>query len=167
VRDLTGQPVYEKDNRGNLIPKDWMIQMWKGRYGLVMLGGEIGIYTKPSTQSAEHYNAALAEEEIIMAMDVYHQNLKTNKVEYLFTRGPESAWWLTGFVPGSFYEYNKKSEVIAVANFQFPTEEMMKLFYNGMKAAGFRDGSPGRDNPETITTNGTSVKFCWQYIDQS
>jgi len=163
--DDSGNPIYETAN-GKPVEKDWMIQLWKGRYGLVMLGAEFGVYTKPSTQQAEHYNSAVPEEELVMAMDVYQHNFLTGKTTYLFTRGPESAWWLTGFVPGSFYEYNKKEEVIAVANIQFPTEEMMRLFYNGMKNAGFRDGSPGRDNPETITINGSSVKFCWQYIDQ-
>jgi len=164
--DDSGNPIYETGANGKPVEKDWMIQLWKGRYGLVMLGAEFGVYTKPSTQQTQHYNAAVSEEELVMAMDVYQHNFLTKQTKYLFTRGPESAWWLTGFVPGSFYEYNKKSEIIAVANIQFPSEDMMKLFYNAMKNVGFRDGSPGRDNPETITTNGNSVKFCWQYIDQ-
>ena len=74
------------------------------RYGLVMLGGEIGVFAKPTTQATEHYSALPSEEE----------------TQYLFTRGPQSDWWLTGFVPGSFYEYNKKSEIIVLANIQFP-----------------------------------------------
>jgi len=164
--DDSGNPIYETGFNGKPIEKDWMIQLWKGRYGLVMLGAEFGVYTKRADQQAEHYNAAVAEEELVMAMDVYQHNFLTGKRKDLFTRGPESAWWLTGFVPGSFHEFNKKEEVIAVADFQFPTEEMMRLFYNGMKAAGFRDGSPGPSNPETITTQGLHVKFCWQHIDQ-
>jgi len=164
--DDSGNPIYETGPGGKPIEKDWLIQLWKGRYGLVMLGAEFGIYTKPSTQQAEHYYSAVAEEELVMAFDVYQHNFQTRQTKHLFTRGPESHWWITGFVPGSFHEYNNKSEIICVANIQFPTEEMMRLFYNKMKDAGFRDGSPGRDNPETITTNGTSVKFCWQYIDQ-
>ncbi|MCL2494986.1 MAG: DUF4474 domain-containing protein [Oscillospiraceae bacterium] len=164
--DITGNPIYETGADGKPIPKDWMIQCWKGRYGLVMLGAEFGVYTKPSTQTAEHYYCAVAEEELVMAMDVYQQNFKTGTKKHLFTRGPESAWWLTGFVQGTFHEFNRKDEIIAVVNMTFPSEEMMRLFYNGMKAAGFRDGSPGRDSPETITTNGNSCKFCWQFIDQ-
>ncbi|MDR0531827.1 MAG: DUF4474 domain-containing protein [Oscillospiraceae bacterium] len=169
MRDLTGKPVYETDERGNPIPKDWMIQMWKGRYGLVMLGGEIGIYTKPSTQTAEHYNSAVAEEELIMAMDVYHQNLSTGKTEYLFTRGPESAWWLTGFVPGAFYDEQaaqKRSEIILVANLQFPNEDMMNQFVIALQKKGFAPGSPSRDRVESYTTSGNSVKLSWQYLDE-
>jgi len=164
--DSSGNPIYETDSSGKPVEKDWMIQCWKGRYGLVLLGAEFGIYTKPRTQTTEHYYSAVAEEELVMAMDVYQHNFLTKQTKHLFTRGPESNWWLTGFVPGSFHEFNKKSEIIAVVNMQFPTEDMMRLFYNGMKAAGFKDGAPSPSNPETITTSGVSVKFCWQYIDQ-
>jgi hypothetical protein len=169
-RDLTGKPIYETDSRGNPIPKDWMIQMWKGRYGLIMLGGEVGIYTKPATQAAEHYNSAVAEEELIIAMDVYQANLQTGAKKHLFTRGPESAWWLTGFTPGSFHDEtspNKKSEIILVANIQFPSDDMLRLFCSGLSKAGFHSGSPGRDNPETYTTVGHSVKVAWQFLDES
>jgi len=165
--DDSGNPIYETDNRGRPIEKDWMVQMWKGRYGLVMLGGEIGIYTKPSNQAADHYYAAVAEEELVMAMDLYQQNQTTKTTpKHLFTRGPESAWWLTGFVPGSYIEYNNKSEIIMVTNIQFPNEEMLALFANGIRNAGFQEGSPGRDNPETYRTSGTSIKISWQRIDQ-
>ena len=164
--DDNNDPVYETDSKGKPIPKDWMIQLWKGRYGLVMLGAEFGVYTKPSTQQSEHYNAAVAEEELVMAMDVYQHNFRTGKTTYLFTRGPESNWWLTGFVPGSYIEHNKKEEVIAVGNIQFPSEEMMQLFASGLKAAGFSEGAPGRDNPETYRIAGASIKFSWQYVDQ-
>ena len=166
VYDNNGNPVYETDTWGRPVEKDWMIQMWKGRYGLVMLGAEIGVYTKSSTQTAEHYNAAVSEEELVMAMDVYQHNFKTGATKYLFTRGPESAWWLTGFVPGSFYEFNKKAEVILVANIQFPSTDMMNMFAQGMRSAGFSEGAPSKDNPETYRTSGTSLKFSWQNFDQ-
>jgi len=146
--------------------QDWMIQMWKGRYGLEMLGGEIGVFTKPTTQAAEHYYSALPSEELVMAMDVWQHNFLTGQTKYLFTRGPEKNWWLNGFVPGSLYEFNRKSEIIMLANMQFPDQEMLGLFVSGMEKAGFRQGTPSRDNPETYITSGTSIKFCWQHIDQ-
>jgi len=166
----TKKPVYETDSKGNKIPKDWQIQMWKGRYGLVMLGGEIGVYTKPSTQKANHYNSALLEEELVFAIDLYQHNFKTGKTNYLFTRGPESSWWLTGFVPGNFNDNranNKgKDEIIMVTNIQFPTKTMLDLFVKGMEKAGFRKGAPNYKNTETYTVSGNSIKFSWQYIDE-
>ncbi|MDR2526035.1 MAG: DUF4474 domain-containing protein [Oscillospiraceae bacterium] len=161
-----GKPLYELDAKGDPIPKDWMVQLWKGRYGMVMLGGEIGVYTKPSTQTSAHYYSAVAEEELVMAMDCYQKNFTTGNTKKLFTRGPESAWWLTGFVPGSFFQYNNKPEVIMVGSIQFPDAEMLNQFIAHFTAAGFKEGAVTRDTPETYTTNGSSVKFCWQYIDQ-
>ena len=163
---IDGKPVYETDASGKPIPKDWMVQLWKGRYGLVMLGAEFGVYTKPSTQNAEHYYSAVAEEELVMAMDVYQQNFLTGTKKHLFTRGPESHWWLTGFVSGTFHQNNNKSEIICVANIQFPNQEMLKAFETPFAAAGFKLGSPGRDTPETYLVSGNSIKFSWQYIDQ-
>jgi len=146
--------------------KDWLVQMWKGRYGLVLLGGEIGVYNRPAGQTAEPYCSALEEEELLLAMDIYQHNFKTGETEYLFTRGPQPDWWLTGFVPGSFYEWNKKSEIIMVADIQFPNEEMLRTFETSFVAAGFTQGSPQHDTPETYTVSGSNLKFCWQYIDQ-
>ena len=145
--------------------KDWLVQMWKGRYGLVMLGGEIGVYNRPA-ETAGQYISALGEEELVMAMDLYQHNFVKPEMKYLFTRGPLSEWWLTGFVPGSFYEQNKKSEIIMVANIQFPNEEMLRAFETSFAAAGFTQGLPEHGNPETYAVSGNNLKFCWQYIDQ-
>ena len=27
--------------------KEWMIQTWKGQYGVMFVGGEVGVYTRP------------------------------------------------------------------------------------------------------------------------
>ena len=145
--------------------KDWLIQMWKGRYGIIMLGGEIGVYNKPSTQASEFYYSALPEEELVMSMDVYQKNLATGVTKKLFTRGPLSDWWLTGFVPGTFYQYNNKAEIILVGSIEFPNEEMLQAFEAAFAATGFAKGTPERNNPETYAIDGTTVTFAWQYVD--
>jgi len=168
-RDRNNRPIYATDSRGNRIPKDWMVQMWKGRYGLVLLGGEIGLYTKPSTQRALVYECALPEEEIVMAIDVYQHNFRTGSSTYLFTRGPHKTWWITGFVPGSFHnnrDNNRgRSEIIMVTHADFPSRTMLNLFIGGLEQAGFRRGAPGPNNPETFVTVNNSVKWAWQFID--
>ncbi len=68
--------------------KNWMIQLWKGQYGITA-GGEIGLYNK--TDKIMHYDCANDEELIEMAFDFY------NNDQYVFSRGPEKHWWLTGF----------------------------------------------------------------------
>ena len=171
VRDDNGDPVYKVGEDGKPIPKDWMIQLWKGRYGLLMLGAEIGVYTKPHTQSAQHYNSAVEEEELVMKMSCYQHSFIDNKTKFLFTRGPASEWWQTGFVPGSFENpdaHNSgKDEIILLFELRFPNEEMLGLFTDGMVSAGFKEGSPSSTRVETYAIpNSTTFRCSWQFIDQ-
>ena len=143
-----------------------MIQMWKGRYGLVFIGGEIGVFKKPIPQAAEHYTPASPSEELKISMDIYQHSFLTDQTRYLFTRQDESTWWLNGFVPGSFYEYNNKKEIIMVGAITFPNQEMLRAFETSFAKAGFKKGLPDRDHPETYAASGNTIKFSWQYIDQ-
>jgi len=144
----------------------WMIQMWKGCYGLVLLGGEIAVLKKPTEQAAEHYWPAEESEELAISMDVYQHNFKTNSTKHLLARSTKSAWWFNGFVPGSFIEYNKKSEIIMVGRITFPNQEMLKAFEEAFTAFGFKSGIPGRDRPEEYMTDGNTLRFAWQFFDQ-
>lgn len=70
--------------------KDWMVQLWKGQYGITV-GAEIGIYYKPSSRTIPHYDCVSDEDLVEMAFTLYKSG------EYYFSRGPERHWWLTGF----------------------------------------------------------------------
>ena len=69
--------------------KEWMIQLWKGQYGITA-GAEIGLYSRDPSKVMQ-YDCADDDELITMQFDFY------NMGEYVFTRGPEKHWWLTGF----------------------------------------------------------------------
>jgi UDP-2,3-diacylglucosamine pyrophosphatase LpxH len=92
--------------------KTWMIELWKGQYGLET-GCEIGVYTRTigSTSAAyalldatigrrEHDPApshnqffdCAADNELLVLSSTLHRQGQT-----LFSRGPEPHWWLTGF----------------------------------------------------------------------
>jgi len=146
--------------------QDWMIQMWKGRYGLVMMGCEIAVLKKPIEQPAEHYWPASESEELAISMDVYQQNMQTGNTKHLFTRSANSAWWFNGFTAGSFIEYNKKSEIILVGTITFPEQEMLKAFEESLIKIGFKSGTPDYAHPETYAINGNALTFAWQTIDQ-
>jgi len=146
--------------------QDWMIQMWKGRYGLVMLGGEIAVLKKPTEQPAEHYWPALESEELAISMDVYQHNFHSNKTKQLFSRSTNSAWWFNGFVPGSFVEYNRKDEIIMVGSIIFPNQEMLKAFEKSFARMGFKSGAPDHEHSETYAIDGNTLTFSWQNIDQ-
>jgi UDP-2,3-diacylglucosamine pyrophosphatase LpxH len=92
--------------------KTWMIELWKGQYGLET-GCEIGVYNRtigsssfflsvldstvgkrPGDPSPEHklfFDSASDSELLTMSSTLYR------KGQRIFSRGPERHWWLTGF----------------------------------------------------------------------
>lgn len=79
--------------------KDWMLQVWKGQYGLVFYGGEAGIYTKPKDREVMHYDCASDDEMLKMCM-VFNEK-RLGKWTARFTRPYGDYWWCTGFLPGN------------------------------------------------------------------
>lgn len=81
--------------------KDWMIQFWKGHYGLVIYGGEIGVYTKPVDRVVEHYDCASDEDMLRMSIKFYQYDVKQEKWVFTFERPYGLYWWCTGFKIGN------------------------------------------------------------------
>lgn len=97
--------------------RHWMIELWKGQYGLET-GCEIGVYSRPmgstSTKDAlldstigrrpgdpnpSHnlfYDCANNNELLEMSFILYKNGKR------LFSRGPEKHWWVTGFKWGIY-----------------------------------------------------------------
>lgn len=76
--------------------KDWMVQLWRGQYGWLFVGAEIGVYTKPRYRLVEHYSAAEEEDWLPMSF-----NLKRWGFWDVINTKTNTTWWCTGFVPGS------------------------------------------------------------------
>jgi hypothetical protein len=92
--------------------KTWMIELWKGQYGLET-GCEIGVYNRtigstsfvyrildatvgqrPGDTNPSHnlfFDCASDSELLLMSSTLYRNGQK------VFSRGPEKHWWLTGF----------------------------------------------------------------------
>jgi hypothetical protein len=96
--------------------KHWMIELWKGQYGLET-GCEIGVYNRtisstsppvnpvyaaldasigrrPGDTTPSHnlfFDCAMDNELLVMSSTLYKNG------QLLFFRGPEKHWWLTGF----------------------------------------------------------------------
>ena len=57
--------------------KDWMVQFWKGQYGFLLVGAEIGLYTAPSGKytgqvgDVNHYDCASQSDWLYMQLDCY------------------------------------------------------------------------------------------------
>lgn len=128
--------------------KDWMIQFWKGQYGLVFVGHEIGVYTKPKNKGNEHYDAASNEEALYMSMTGYR------KGEELYTREYGKYWWCTGFVPGKLDNYSDRSELEIRCRITMKDYKMLLGFCGALKENGMVLG-------ENYTTSGLDVFVTW------
>ncbi len=85
-----------------------MIQLWKGQYGWVFVGAEIGVYTTDQFKTAQideaainHYNCADKSDWLNMSMDIYWDSNKNGNYERIFSRPYTKYWWCTGFKSAS------------------------------------------------------------------
>ncbi|MDR1465926.1 MAG: DUF4474 domain-containing protein [Oscillospiraceae bacterium] len=72
--------------------RDWMIQIWKGRYTFAS-GGEVGVYNKPKSRLIEFYDSA--EDADMLPMSLRVTVRETGQL--LVDRPAEPHWWITGF----------------------------------------------------------------------
>ncbi len=120
---------------------EWMVQYWKGQYGMVLIGAEVGIYYRPEGSSAStHYNCADDEKKMLQSMDVYRRESSTsNKFKKVLTRSPSRTWWCTGFVPGTlaFGSYNPNQDDMknlrVDAKITLHSPEMAQAFMQGLR----------------------------------
>jgi hypothetical protein len=123
--------------------KQWMIELWKGQYGLES-GGEIGVYNRtehfwlPSNSGL--FACADDADRLLMSFTL-HRNGQT-----LLTRGPERHWWLTGFRWGVFSE---PEGITMTASITLRDKEMCNAFRGALTTCGYSG----------ISVDKTTVKF--------
>ena len=110
--------------------KDWMIQFWKGQYGYVFIGHEIGVYYKPVDRTAEHYDCVSDEDSLYMEMDGLRDG------EVLYHRDYAKYWWCTGFVPGKLDKFSDRSELQIDARITMKDKEMLGAFVESLEKNG-------------------------------
>ncbi len=151
--------------------KDWMLQMWKGQYGMVFYGGEIGIYNRPHSDDGVNdwtfFNCPGEEDWLGMEMTLWHEQIDGSwKRE--FTREYDKYWWCTGFKNGHVRQEEPCDELRLEGRITFKDEEMAKLVTEGLKECGFgisetKDGI-GIDE---YYAEGSDVYFIWQDISEA
>ena len=120
---------------------EWMIQFWKGQYGFVLIGAEIGLYNrKENATASSYYDCVTDEEKLNMSMKVYRQNADNqNKYDLLFKRTPSKTWWLTGFTPGTLsagsyvVSEDATKKLMVQVTFNFDTPEQAQAFIGGLE----------------------------------
>ena len=120
---------------------EWMIQYWKGQYGLVLVGAEVGTYNRPVGSSASsHYDCADDELKMLQSMDVYRRESSTSsKYNKIFSRSPAYTWWCAGFIPGTLGagKYNVSAQETAMlrvdSKLTLHSPEMAQAFMQGLR----------------------------------
>ncbi len=128
--------------------QNWMIQFWKGQYGLVFVGHEIGVYTKPKSRPNDHYDAASNEDALYMELTGYRDNKE------IYHRDYGKYWWCTGFVPGTLDNLTDRSELSLKCRITMKDYDMLLGFCDALKSNGMVLG-------EDYATDGLDVLVTW------
>ncbi len=131
--------------------KDWMVQLWKGQYGLAFVGSEIGVYTKPLDRTVDYYDAASNDDALYMSCTCYRDG------EPIFSREYGKYWWCTGFIPGQLDKFSDRSELALKCRITMKDEEMLEGFVASLKAEpnNLVEG-------KHFAVNGLDVFITWQ-----
>ncbi len=151
--------------------KDWMLQMWKGQYGMIFYGGEIGIYNRPHSDEGvggwEMYNCPAEEDWLGMEMTLYHEDIYGNYIRE-FTREYDKYWWCTGFKNGHLRQEEPADELRLEARITFKDEEMRDLVAAGLKDCGFGEvDEKSQVGLDQFCTDGNDIYFIWQNISEA
>ena len=151
--------------------KDWMIQFWKGQYGFVFYGSEIGIYTKRHTGLDDNtftiYKCADSGDWMNMEMTLYHDTTGFGTYERQFTRPYDSYWWCTGFKPGHLRVEEPATELRMEARITLKSDEMARLFCDAIAQCGFTEAADGNLGLDQFSRNGADVRVLWQNISHA
>lgn len=163
--------------RFNYGGKDWMVQFWKGQYGWLLLGAEIGLYTAPEGQVSgthgdiNHYDCAAQEDWLYMDLACFYAEQGKGTYEQLFYRPYTKYWWPTGFVKGQLTKYTApRSELKVKARITLKDEAMADAFVQGLREVGFRRAASNVTSQmvdDTYYRDGNDVWVLWSDLYQS
>lgn len=151
--------------------KDWMIQMWKGQYGMIFYGGEIGVYNRPHADDGMNewtfFNCPAEEDWLKMEMTLYHQDIN-GEWHREFTRPYDYYWWCTGFKNGHLRQVEPADELRLTGRVTLKDAEMTKLWVDGLIECGFVESeSLKKMGIDQIFVDGNTVHFSWQNISEA
>jgi len=133
--------------------KTWLIEMWKGQYGLTS-GCEVGIYSadkilEPSEYKSTVFKAVDADDMPYLSTVLRRYIKGRSEPEYVAGLSARH-WWLTLFKPGIFTKPENLSADISIS---FPNRLMMNSFIDS-----FRSSMPG----VTVMVSNLTVSFTFR-----
>lgn len=154
----------------NYDDRNWMIQLWKGNYGFILYGAEIGIYTKPMDRTVEHYDCANDDDMLQMEMTLYEKVdvLGVKTWTKVFSRPYQKQWWHTGFVLGNMmadarYDTDLRLYArITMRDYAMLAECEKAFIDQGFKKASINNiAEVVKAEGNFYTTNGLDISFFW------
>ena len=151
--------------------KDWMFQFWKGQYGMLFYGSEMGIYTKRHTEREDGtftlYNSASKEDYMKMEMTLYHDTTGFGTYQRQFTRPYDSYWWCTGFKVGHLRVEEPAKELRMESRITLKNEEMARVFCNALEKCGLTEATGSTIGLDQYARSGADVRLVWQNISHA
>lgn len=122
------EPIYFQYDK-----KKWLIQFWKGQYGMAT-GGEIGVYY------TDELDSPLADKELIWYQCADDHNMLDMSFSLVrdgmsLIKRKEVHWWLTGFKLG---EFSNPDQVTMYLNVTLKDRVMRNEFIKGLLEAGYK-----------------------------
>lgn len=151
--------------------KDWMLQMWKGQYGMIFYGGEIGIYNRDHVDDGisewTFFSCPAEEDWLNMEMTLWHEEIDGTWTRE-FSREYDKYWWCTGFKNGHLRVEEPADELRLEGRITFKDAEMTQLVVDGLKECGFGVSSTLNGlGIDEIYVDGNDVHFRWQNISEA
>ena len=99
--------------------KDYQVQIWRGIYGWLSNGGEIGIYEKPAGRPVFW---DCSDTELDISMKIYKGG------ELLFDYGTQRTWWLGGFRLNALFNLAAPKQLGMAGSIAFEDPAMLAAF---------------------------------------
>lgn len=155
---------------------EWMIQLWKGQYGAILNGCEIGLYYRDFDDDVLVDNNGrkffkCADDDMLIQMEL---TMYKNDTEF-FHRSKQYSWWLTGFWFGALDGLGipeNSAQVLKVdATLYFTDTAMMNAFIDGLENCTEIEHNASKKKREIkfvrnknykVNRIAKSVTFSWQ-----
>ena len=152
--------------------KAWLVQFWKGQYGLVFWGSELGLYCKNHDGREDSYytkyDCATGDNMLRMQTNLYKLNYLTGKYEHQFSTPDEMTWWSTGFKPGHLVREEPATELRLTGTITFKDAGMAEAFTKAMLDCGMPlVAGKDRMNSDSFCVDGSTVNFFWQDLSEA
>lgn len=145
----------------------WLIQLWKGQYGYVFVGSEIGVYTRAWDSKTNSYACADKEDWLYMEMTCFWDSAVNGNYEAVLTRPYDKYWWCTGFVLGWLNNTRDCEEVEMVGRITFKDKAMADAFSSAFISKGFtKRSSYDYNSKDSFIQVGKDVAFVWKSLSE-